>query len=196
MDNEFYDQLANTALPNYMFFGTHDKYSYYYRRVISGCLRAVDVIHSLPQFDGENLAAWGSSQGGALSIITTALDKRIKMLVALCPAMCDFTGYLNGRAGGWPHFFNQENRSMYQNKQVISVLSYYDVVNFARQITVPGFYSWGFNDETTPPTSFYSAFNVIKAPKRVHIIPEGKHKIYPEQVDKTYAWILEKLREK
>lgn len=58
------------------------------------------VIFSLPQFDGKNLASWGSSQGGALSIITTSLDKRINMLVALCPAMCDFTGYLHGRAGG------------------------------------------------------------------------------------------------
>ena len=83
--------------------------------------------------------------------------------------------------------------SMYQNSKVINTLFYYDVVNFARKITVPGFYSWGFNDETTPPTSFYSAFNVIKVPKRVHIIPEGKHKIYPEQVDKTYARVLETL---
>jgi len=191
MEKEFYDQLVNTSLPDYMFFGTHDKYAYYYRRVISGCLRAVDVIYSLPQFDGENLASWGSSQGGALSIITTALDKRIKMLVALCPAMCDYTGYLNNRAGGWPHFFNQENREKYENDQSIQTLAYYDVVNFARLITVPGFYSWGFNDETTPPTSFYSAYNVLRAPKRVYIIPEGRHEIYPEQVDKTYQWIID-----
>ena len=194
MDNDFYSQLGNTSLLNYMFFGTHDKYAFYYRRVISGCLRAVDAIYSLPQFDGRNLAAWGSSQGGALSIITTALDKRIKMLVALCPAMCDYTGYLNGRAGGWPHFFNQDNREMYENSHTIHTLSYYDVVNFARFITVPGFYSWGFNDETTPPTSFYSAYNVIKASKHVHIVRKGNLEIYPEQIDKTYQWILESFK--
>lgn len=191
MAPSFYEQLAQTTLPNYMFFGTHDKYAYYYRRVISGCLRGVDLIYSLPQFDGEQLAAWGSSQGGALSIITTALDKRIKRLVVLCPAMCDFTGYLHDRAGGWPHFFGPENRVMYEKSEVIQTLAYFDVVNFARFITVPGFYSWGFNDETTPPTSFYSAYNVIESPKKLHIIPHGRHKIYPEQVQKTYAWILE-----
>lgn len=193
MEGSFYDQLAQTTLPSYMFFGTHDKYAYYYRRVISGCLRGVDLIYSLPQFNGVQLAAWGSSQGGALSIITTALDKRIKRLVALCPAMCDFTGYLYDRAGGWPHFFGSENRAMYEKSEVINTLAYYDVVNFARFITVPGFYSWGFNDETTPPTSFYSAFNVIESPKKLHIIPDGRHRIYPEQVDKTYAWLLESL---
>jgi len=191
MEGSFYDQLALTTLPNYMFFGTHDKYAYYYRRVISGCLRGVDLICSLPQFDGEHLAAWGSSQGGALSIITTALDQRIKRLVALCPAMCDFTGYLHDRAGGWPHFFGPENRTLYEKSEVIHTLAYYDVVNFARFIAVPGFYSWGFNDETTPPTSFYSAYHVIQAPKRLHVIPDGRHEIYPEQVEKTYAWILE-----
>lgn len=193
MESSFYDQLGQTTFPNYMFFGIQDKYAYYYRRVISGCLRGVDLIYSLPQFDGENLVAWGSSQGGALSIITTSLDKRIKKLVALCPAMCDFTGYLHGRAGGWPHFFGSENRVMYEKGEVINTLAYYDVVNFARFISVPGFYSWGFNDETTPPTSFYSAFNVISSPKKLHVIPAGRHKIYPEQVEKTYAWLLESL---
>ncbi len=80
---------------------------------------------------------------------------------------------------------------MYEKSEVIQTLAYFDVVNFARFITVPGFYSWGFNDETTPPTSFYSAYNVIKSPKQLHIIPDGSHKIYPEQVKMTYAWILD-----
>ena len=73
----------------------------------------------------------------------------------------------------------------------MSTLPYYDVVNFARNITIQGFYSWGFNDETTPPTSFYSAYNVINAPKNIFIIPEGKHQIYTEQIEKTYEWIFE-----
>lgn len=191
MEAGFYENLQKNSLyMNYMFWGVNNRDTYYYNRVITGCVKAVDVIYFLPQFDGDNLAAWGSSQGGALSIITTALDKRIKAIVALCPAMSDFTGYLYGRAGGWPHFFNKDNIGNYNNKQVIDVLSYYDVVNFSKMITVPGFYSWGFNDEVTPPTSFYAAFNTIKAPKEVLIIPKGIHKIYPEQTEKTNNWIF------
>lgn len=191
---EFYDNLRDSPYIDYKFWGSYGRDSYYFKRVISGCVKAVDVIFSLPQFDGKNLASWGSSQGGALSIITTSLDKRINMLVALCPAMCDFTGYLHGRAGGWPHFFNQENIKNYKTEDVLNTLPYYDVVNFARNITVPGFYSWGFKDETTPPTSFYSAYNVIKAPKHVFIIPEGQHRIYPEQTEKTNQWILDSFQ--
>jgi len=190
-ERNFYDNLKSSPYIDYKFWGVDDRESYYFKRVITGCVKAVDLICELDKFDGENLASWGSSQGGALSIITTSLDTRIKMLVALCPAMCDHTGYLKGRAGGWPHFFAPENRSLYEKKEVIKTLSYYDVVNFARQISVPGFYSWGYNDETTPPTSFYSAYNVIKAPKQVYVIPEGKHRIYTEQTNKTYQWILD-----
>lgn len=193
-ERNFYDNLRNSPYIDYKFWGVANRESYYYKRVITGCVKAVDVIYSLSEFDGENLAAWGSSQGGALSIITTSLDKRIKKLVALCPAMCDYTGYLNNRAGGWPHFFYGENKQKYNNKDILKTLPYYDVVNFARMLTVPGFYSWGFNDETTPPTSFYSAYNVIKAPKQVFVIPEGVHKIYPEQVTKTNNWILESFK--
>lgn len=193
-ERKFYDNLKDSPYIDYKFWGSDNRDTYYFRRVIVGCVKAVDLIFSLPQFDGENLASWGSSQGGALSIITTSLDKRIKKLVALCPAMCDFTGYLHGRASGWPHFFDQENIEKYNTKEVLNTLPYYDVVNFARNITVPGFYSWGFNDETTPPTSFYSAYNVIKAPKQVFIIPEGQHRIYPQQREKTNQWILEKYQ--
>lgn len=190
-ERKFYNNLKDSPYIDYKFWGSASRDSYFFKRVITGCAKAVDLIFSLEQFDGENLASWGSSQGGALSIITTSLDKRIKMLVALCPAMCDFTGYLHGRAGGWPHFFDKENIEKYQKAEVVETLSYFDVVNFARNITVPGYYSWGFNDETTPPTSFYSAYNVINAQKKVFIIPEGKHRIYPEQRSRSNEWIFE-----
>ena len=76
---------------------------------------------------------------------------------------------------------------------MIETLAYYDVVNFARVLNTPGFYTWGFNDETCPPTSFYSAYNEIKAPKEVFIVPETGHWTYPEQGKKIEDWLFEKL---
>lgn len=195
MDKAYYQNLQSNELKDYQYKGIANRDSFYYKNAILGCVRSIDLINALPQFNGKNIGAWGSSQGGALSVMTTALDKRIKYFVALCPAMCDFTGYLNGRAGGWPHFF-VGNKTLYEeNKENAErTLSYYDVVNFSKRITVPGYFSWGFNDETTPPTSFYSAFNSVSAPKQVFIIPEGIHKIYPTQKVKTYDWLFENLK--
>jgi cephalosporin-C deacetylase-like acetyl esterase len=53
----------------------------------------------------------------------------------------------------------------HRTPEKIETSKYYDVVNFARRLRVPGLYSWGYNDATCPPTSMYSAYNVITAPK-------------------------------
>src|SRR5690606_35541175 len=145
-DRQYYENLKSTELKDYMYKGIADRDSFYYKNVILGCVRAVDLIYSLPEFDGNNLGGWGSSQGGALSIITASLESRIDYFVALCPAMCDFTGYLYGRAGGWPHFFLKPERYQDHKAEAVNTLAYYDVVNFAKQIHQSGFFSWGFND--------------------------------------------------
>ena len=121
-----------------------------------------------------------------MSIVTTALDPRVKALQVSYPAISDTTGYLVNRAGGWPHAFKDpKNRT----KEKLETASYYDAVNFARRLKVPGIYSWGFNDETVPPTSSYAAFNVITAPKILLLGLEMGHANSPEQTDKLNEWI-------
>lgn len=196
MDLSVYANLASAALSGYQSFNLDDRNRYYYKRVYLGCIRANDFLVSLPQYDGSNLAVTGGSQGGALSIVTAALDSRVKMLAAFYPALCDVTGDLKGRAGGWPHFFEKNNLAFNNTKDKIETCGYYDVVNFARQLKVPGIYSWGFNDETCPPTSMYAAYNTINAPKSVYLALETGHWTFPEQNDKLNGWLLEKLSAK
>jgi cephalosporin-C deacetylase len=194
MSQEIYSNLGSGALNGYMHFNNNNKELYYYKRVYLGCVRAVDFLVSLPQYDGQNLAVQGGSQGGALAITTAALDSRIKYLAAVYPALSDLTGYLNGRAGGWPHVFTGQNLNYYNKPEVIEALAYYDVVNFARNLKTPGFYTWGFNDEVCPPTSYYSAYNEIKAPMEVFVVKETGHWTFPEQGKKIEDWLFEKLQ--
>jgi cephalosporin-C deacetylase-like acetyl esterase len=194
MNPTIYTDLGAGPLSGYFNYNMDDKDRFYYKRVYLGCVRANDFLTSLPQYDGINLAVTGGSQGGALSIITTALDSRVKSLGAFYPALSDVTGYLFGRAGGWPHYFDQTNRSVNEKKDKISTLSYYDVVNFARRLKVPGYYSWGFNDETCPPTSMYAAYNVISAPKELYLALDTGHWTYPEQGEKMNDWLISRLK--
>jgi cephalosporin-C deacetylase-like acetyl esterase len=104
------------------------------------------------------------------------------------------TGYLQSRAGGWPHMFRAtEGPNMHRDESKRTTTAYYDVVNFARRVKVPGLYSWGFNDETCPPTSMYSAFNVITAPKRLILAYDTGHRTTQEQVDDVDDWVVEEL---
>ena len=194
MDVSVYNNLMAGALAGYWNYNLDDKDRYYYKRVYLGCIRANDFIVSLPQYDGTNLGVTGGSQGGALSIITAALDPRVKYLASFYPALSDLTGYLKGRAGGWPHLFDKNNLAFNNTKEKIETAGYYDVVNFARQLKVPGIYSLGFNDETCPPTSMYAAYNVIIAPKELFIVQETGHWTYPEQNEKLTGWLLGKLK--
>ncbi len=194
MDDGVYYDLRRAALDGYWVYNLDDKDHYYYKRVYLGCVRAIDFIYSLPEFDGENLAVTGGSQGGALSIITAGLDSRIKYLAAFFPALCDLTGYLHGRAGGWPHMFNDDNKAFNVKEDKIETSKYYDVVNFAKQVKVPGWYSWGFNDTTCPPTSMYAAYNVIDAPKELLLALETGHWNFPEQREAKNQWLLKMLK--
>lgn len=195
LDPAVYNGLLSGGLNGYFFYNMHDRDRYYYKRVYTNCIRANDLIFSLPEFDGHTLAVMGGSQGGALSIITASLDKRVKYLAAQYPALCDLTGYARGRAGGWPHMLSETNKLWYTtDPKVIQTLSYYDVVNFAKGLTAEGHYTWGFNDETCPPTSIYAAFNAITAPKKVDLFLDNGHWMYPEQRNAIHNWVVSKLK--
>jgi cephalosporin-C deacetylase len=189
LDPEVYYNLSGGALSGYNNIRLNNREAFYYKRVYLGCVRAIDFIYNLPEFDGTNVAVAGGSQGGALTIVTAGLDKRIKYMAAQYPALCDNTGYLNKRAGGWPHYFKNTEPKPGE----VETLGYYDVVNFARRVSVPGFYTWGYNDLTCPPTSMYSAYNVITAPKELQAYLETGHWNFPEQTESLNNWLLKKL---
>ena len=113
----------------------------------------------------------------------------MKYLAAFYPALCDLTGYYSNRVGGWPHMF----RDLKASKEKLETAKYYDVVNFAKNVKVPGFYSWGFNDVVCPPTSTYSAYNSITAPKELFISQETGHWSYPELAEKSKQWLISHL---
>jgi cephalosporin-C deacetylase len=190
LDPQVYNDLAGGALYAYNTVKMNDRNTHYYKRVYLGCVRAVDFIFTLPEFNGTDVAVTGGSQGGALTIVTAGLDKRIKKMAALYPALCDHTGYLNKRAGGWPHYF----RNTEPKPGEVETLGYYDVVNFARRVSVTGFYTWGYNDLTCPPTSMYSAYNVITAQKELQIFQETGHWTFPEQNEIVTNWLVKQLK--
>jgi cephalosporin-C deacetylase-like acetyl esterase len=92
--------------------------------------------------------------------------------------------------------FNKENAPFNGTELKIQNSKYYDVVNFAKLLHVPGIYSWGFNDETCPPTTTFSVYNSITAPKEIFLTPDSGHFGYPEQWDSLNNWMIGKLLSK
>jgi len=177
---------------SYLINGIEDKDKYYMKKVYLSCIRAIDYLTTLPQWDGKNLIAQGTSQGGALVLVTTALDNRITACAATHPALCDMAGYLDNRAGGYPHIFT-EYKNM-DKPEIIKTLQYFDAVNFAKLIKVPVFMTFGYNDNVCPPTTSYITFNVIKSEKKSLITPVTEHWVSDNTRRVIFDWIKTQLK--
>ena len=71
---------------------------------------------------------------------------------------------------------------------------YYDGVNFARRITCPGWFSFGYNDDVVPPTTTYATYNIVTAPKELHTYQITRHFWVQEQWDEWEAWLLKQMK--
>lgn len=152
--------------------GLDNKDNYYMKRVYLALVRAIDFLTTLPEWDHRNIAVQGGSQGGALAIVAAGLDPRVTACVANHPALSDMAGYKAGRAGGYPHFFRVDGMD---TPDKLNAMAYFDVVNFARKVNCPVYMTWGYNDNTCPPTTSYAVYNVITAPKEALITPINEH---------------------
>lgn len=189
MEQKVYDNLLGGALNNYWDVNIASPEKNYYRRVVTGAVRAVDYIASLPEWDGKTLGVTGASQGGFLSLAVAALDKRVTFLAAVHDAMCDYEAECHNVAGGWPHYFYKK---AFTEKDVEGA-RYYDGVNFARRCTVPAWFSFGYNDEVVPPTSSYGLYNIYPAKKTLSVYQQTGHYWYQEQWDEWQAWVTQQL---
>jgi cephalosporin-C deacetylase len=193
LDNSVYGALSSGALNGYRYADLDNRERYYFNRVYIGCYRAISFLTSLPEFDGKNVIVYGRSQGGALSIITAALNPRVTLLVAYFPALCDLHGYLHHRGGGWPHLFS-EDTPFTNSPEKIMTAPYFDVVNFAQFVKAKGYFCFGYNDFVCPPTSMYAAYNMIASEKYLNLRIDTGHAIYPELWSISDQWIMDNLK--
>lgn len=176
----------------YLLTGVEDPDTYYMKDVYLGCRRFLDLLASLPEWDGKNLFTQGGSQGGALAITTAMLDPRVTGCVANHPALSDMSRYVDGKGGGYPHHI-RKNPSL-ATSELLRTYRYYDVVNFARNLKCPVRMTWGYNDDTCPPSTSYIVYNLISSPKEALITPINEHWTSEETERGHYRWIMENLK--
>lgn len=195
LDAERYREISRafgSGNNSYLVNGLDNRDNYYMKKVYLSCLRAIDFLTSLPEWDGRNVIAQGGSQGGALALVTAGLDSRITACAANHPALSDMAGFKAGRAAGYPHLSSRF--SGMDTPEKLKNLEYYDVVNFAKLIKVPVLMTWGYNDNTCPPTTSYIVYNVIESEKEALITPVNEHWISLDTRHGIMDWIKSKLK--
>jgi cephalosporin-C deacetylase-like acetyl esterase len=180
----------NSSTNGYLENGIDSRERYYMRHVYVGLVKAVDLLTSLPEWDGKNIAVQGGSQGGGLALVAAGLDKRITQCVVNHPALADMAAYAEaGRTGGYPHMSRE-----ILTPEHVRTLSYFDAVNFARHISCPVRMTWGYNDDVCTPTTSYAVWNTLTCPKEAVITPVNEHWTSADTEQGHMEWILQHLK--
>lgn len=163
--------------PGFLTQGIESPDAYYYRRVFTDGVRAVQAAATHAHVDAARLAVAGGSQGGGIAIAVAALvPERIKVLAADVPFLCHYR-----RAAEITDTLPYAEIARYLKchrqrvEQVFATLAYFDGVNFAPRITARCLFSTALMDMTCPPSTVFAAYNRIRAEKEMRVYSFNEH---------------------
>jgi cephalosporin-C deacetylase len=134
--------------------GIEDPRTYYYRRLLTDAVRAVDVARDLPGIDPDVSAA--------VAFVPFLSDTARATLITDAAPYSEIAGYLT----------SQRSRV----EQVARTLSYVDGVNFARRVRTRIHYSVALMDPICPPSTVFAGFNAnASESKTIDVWPYNGH---------------------
>lgn len=172
---EFYESVKNGALENYVYQGSEDRETSYFLRMFLGCVRAVDYVASLPEWDGKTLIVTGASQGGLQTFAAAGLCPKVTGLMVVVPAGCDNYAPRANRAFGWPYWLSNWGPRDRDMAKVETTAGYFDAINFAAHAHQPALVAYGLIDTTSRPTGVAAAINALRGPKEPLVLTFSDH---------------------
>lgn len=179
----------NPGFPAFLTEGIEDKDCYIFRGAYMDCIRSLDFLCTRPEVDAQKIAVWGGSMGGALSLVTAALDKRVKLCAFDLPFLSDFHNYFTLSKFPSQHFETYSATHKWRMDSIYAVLDYFDIKNFAPSVKCPTMMASGLFDETCPPAINFAAYNNIRSKqKQFYLMPDTGHGITSEHWHRFYQW--------
>ncbi|MDX2590757.1 MULTISPECIES: acetylxylan esterase [Streptomyces] len=183
---------AAPAYPGFMTRGVDAPENYYYRRVFTDAVRAVEAARSHPLADAARTAVIGESQGGGIALAVGGLVPDLVAVAPDVPFLCDF-----------PRAVTVTDRHPYREiglflkthrgraADVLRVLSYFDGVHFAARGRAPALFSAALEDQTCPPSTVFAAFNAwAHADKAIEVYEFNDHEGGgPFQEERKLRWL-------
>ncbi|MCE0497847.1 MAG: acetylxylan esterase [Methylacidiphilales bacterium] len=181
----FYTSLKGGGLKDYISFGIDSRDTYYFLRMVLGCVRAAEYLTSRADWDGKTLIVSGVSQGGFQSFATAALFPQVTALCTSAPAADDSAATLATppRPPSWPASYLPPRPDDPDGSKARATLSYFDTTYFAARIHCPAQVCVGLIDETVRPASVLATYNAIPGTaKELMIFPFYDHSLACGQV--------------
>ncbi|HEX5012692.1 MAG TPA: acetylxylan esterase [Candidatus Limnocylindrales bacterium] len=156
--------------PGFVTRGIERPETWYYRRLVTDAVLAVDAARSHPLVDGSRIAVAGMSQGGGLALAVAALGEGVGAATIDVPFLCSWRRALE-ITDAHPYRELTQYLSIHRDLEaaVLRTTAYVDGVNFAPRATAPALFSVGLMDEICPPSTVFAAYNHYAGPKDVRV---------------------------
>ena len=162
--------------PGFMTRGILDPATYYYRRVFTDAVRAVEAARAHPAVDPARVAVTGGSQGGGITLAVAGLDPTVAAAAPDVPFLCHYRRAT--QIVGTAPYVEISNYCKTHREKVATVfetLAYFDGVNFAARAQAPALFSVGLMDDICPPSTVYAAYNHYAGPKQMSVWEYNNH---------------------
>jgi cephalosporin-C deacetylase len=168
--------------------------TYYYRRLITDAVRAVDAARAHPAVDEERLALTGRSQGGGLTLAVSCLQPDVVAALPDVPFLCHYRRATEVTDSG-PYHEIARYCKVHRDKieTVFDTLAYFDGLNFAVRASAQALFSVGLMDVVCPPSTVFAAYNHFAGPKAIEIYPYNSHEGGESYYDLVRLRFLAKL---
>jgi cephalosporin-C deacetylase len=150
--------------------------TYYYRRVFTDAVRAIEAAASHPDVDGERIAVTGGSQGGGITLAAAGLSPLVKIAMPDVPFLCHYrraTQLIDNLPYGEITNYLKVHREYVD--LVFKNLAYFDGMSFSARAKASALFSVGLMDTICPPSTVYAAFNHYAGPKQIKTYEYNNH---------------------
>lgn len=167
---------SSPHFPGFMTRGITSPQTFYYRRVFTDAVRAVEAVRAHPAVDPQRIAVTGGSQGGGITIAVAGLLPDIQAAMPDVPFLCHYRRATEISAA---HPYEEIARYCMVHRDrvdaVFATLSYFDGLNFAARAQAPALFSVGLMDEICPPSTVYAAYNHYAGAKQIRVYYYNHH---------------------
>ena len=185
---------SGPSVDGFMTKGIQSPETYYYRRVYTDAVRAVEAARALPLVDAGRVFVRGASQGGGIAIAVAGLVPDLAGVLTDVPFLQHIrraTEIVDTNPYQQIARFLATHRT--EVERVFSTLSYFDGLNFATRANAPAIYSVGMMDDVCPPSTVFASYNHYAGPKEIVVYPYNGHESGGPYNDPTELKFLSKL---
>ncbi|MEU8203944.1 acetylxylan esterase [Streptosporangium sp. NPDC049046] len=163
-------------VPGFLTDGLPDRDHYYYRRLFTDAVRAVEAAAQLPGADPARLVTTGTSQGGALALVAASLRTDVAATMPNVPFLCHIKRSTQVATDGpFPELVTWCHTHHRLVDQAFATLAYFDVAILARDARCPAHFGVALRDEICPPSGVYACVNHYGGTKEVLVYEWNGH---------------------